>query len=1050
MGFLGSIANKIGNWLIGNSEAPKQAGLPVKGPNLNVQRHEKKTNPNIANSSNTPDQLLDWAKNNPDKIDQLIAQNPRAAILKSLITDPYKFAQAKSMLATKNTIQLGQGQGTFDSGKISSPRISLIADNGVEATQRVIELQLDNGIRFVVAPDNSSNRVNLKAVYSVGAKDDKVPGTAHLLEHLLAGRTPYSTFAKGEDMDIVKFNGGCSNAATNENATWYDNFLPPELIELAFKIESERMQSANLDAVKDILPIEKSVVEQEIKKYEDENTSVTSDALNALMFKGTGYEHSILGTVESLKQISPDDLKNFYSHYKDPNNLTIVISGNVCDPRRLEHLILNYFGNIKPQANNTSTNKQNHTTIAANVARENTLLKAGDHKVLGVAFEMPGIKDPDHVIFDALVYALTQSSTAIFPKKLNEDKQLGVEISLIPQLTHGRSSIQMLFEADKFTDLEELKKEVKSILEKIASNGIEEDVLAQVKKQCILGQYQKQEMLELKSGELAALSPFKAWSHTVDRVAKIQKITNDDIKRVVSKYLTKNDEFTIYLKPSGEKTVQDTVTQNFQKQAERVLDPIRMQELTDSICGKQSPCPPNLKITRIVDGNTTIVCNENHRLPLTNLRIFSPRESLSIKDRLIMGILATMLSKSGTGSFRREDFIKQLNDIGANMSLFYDADGLVMRINTSTLGDNLKQFSTLFRELLLHPKLDLETFSKIKDGIKNMIKEEYKDAETIADREVNDAIYPEGHFLHRSNRESRWQLVDSISYEDVLKFWEELKNGSFIISASGDINQEQIQSYINTIVREWSQSYNADRNLNLSTAHDADVQQLEGYEFKGEQEQAHVTLGQDCNINELHPDYYPIMLANLILGGDPISSRLGKLVRENSGLVYNIESELNNSVFKGGPWTISAASKKSNGEKLLSTIKTAIAGFPDNITESDVSLAKNIFIRSYFINGFGTNSSKASTLLDLEIKKRNIDFIQNFSSMINSITREQIINAFKKHIDLNKLVEVVVDDKIKLNGQEVNTKFDAKLHKTQHANTQATNNSKSKLLITAA
>ncbi len=1009
MGILANIANKVGTWLR-IIEPPKPA----------IAITSRKTNPI------NPDKLLDWAKSNPDKIDQLGA---RASVLKGLISDPIKFAQAKTILTKKNEMKSSkQEQSVFDPSKISSPRISLIADSGTTASQRIIQLQLDNGIKFVIAPDNSSNRVNFKAVYSVGSKDDKVPGTAHLLEHLLAGRTPYSTFAKGEDMDIVKFNGGYSNAATNENATWYDNFLPPELIELAFKIESERMQSANLDAVKNILPIEKSVIEQEIKKYEDEDTSVASDALNALMFKGSGYEHSVLGTVESLKHISPAELKNFYTHYQDPNNLTIVISGNVGDPRRLEHLILNYFGDIKPTATNTKS--QSHS-IAVNLPRENTIFKAGDSKTLGLAFEMPGIHDPDHVIFDVIAYALARSSTAIFPKKLNEDKQLGVNISIMPQLNHGRSALQMLFETSKFTDLGELKKEVKSILESIGEKGIEEDVLAQVKRQCILGQYQKQEMLELKSTELAALSPFKAWNHTIDRVTQIQKITNADIQRVVRKYLAKDNEFTVYLKPSDKKTAPDTTTQEFQKQQERVLDPIRMQELTDSICGKQTPCPPSFNITKSINGNTTIACNENHRLPLADLFIFSPRQSLSIKDRLKMTILATMLSLSGTKFYRHEEFKKQLHDLGGSLSIIHDADGFFLKLHTSTLGDNLKNFSELFKELLLHPKLDLETFTKVKAGIKNSIKEEYKDAKDIAEREVSDAIYPEGHFLHSGNREYRWQLLDSISYEDVIRFWEQLKNGSFIITASGDINQDQIKSYFNTTVNQWSQSHNSNRSLNLTTAHDADIQQLEGYEFKGEQEQAHVTLGQDCNITELDKDYHPLMLANLILGGDPISSRLGKLVRENNGLVYNIESDLHNSIFKGGPWIINASSKKSNGDKLLSTIKTALAGFPDNITENDVNLAKQIFIRSYFINNFKTNSNKAKTLLDLEIKQHNINFVNNFAAIINSITREQIINVFKKHINLNQLIEVVVDNKIRINGQEVNTKFDAKEYKAR-------------------
>jgi predicted Zn-dependent peptidase len=266
-----------------------------------------------------------------------------------------------------------------------------------------------------------------------------------------------------------------------------------------------------------------------------------------------------------------------------------------------------------------------------------------------------------------------------------------------------------------------------------------------------------------------------------------------------------------------------------------------------------------------------------------------------------------------------------------------------------------------------------------------------------------------------------------------MKFWQELKQGSFIITASGDTNQEQIKQYFDSTINQWTHSHNPNLNLNLPETHGADIQQLEGYEFKGDQEQAHVVLTQDCNINTTDTDYYPIRLANLILGAHPLSSRLGKLVRENSGLVYHIQSSLDNSTYHGGPFLVQAASKKSDAQKLLATIKQALSGFPDNITDKEIVLAKQILIRSFFIDWFKTNSNKASTLLDLELKNHDMNFIKNFAAMINSISREQIIDAFKKHINLSKLVEVVVDDKIKVNGQEVNTKFDAKEHKTKQS-----------------
>ncbi len=1017
MGLLASIANTVKGWLVGDDQAPKQA-TPAPTPTVipQTQIQTPVSQPPIQAPQQQhliPENLLDWAKANPSKIEELIAKNPRAAVLRDLI------ANSKP--------------NGFDVKKISSPRIQVINDSVSTANQRIIELKLENGIRFVVAPDNSSNRVNLKAVYSVGSKDDKIPGTAHLLEHLLAGRTPYPSFAKGEDMDIVKYNGGYSNAATHHNFTFYDNFLPPELLELAFKIESERMRSANIDSIKDILPIEKATVTQEIKKYEDDITQVAYNALNSQIFQGNGYSHPVLGTEETLSRISIDELKQYYAQYSNPNNLTVVITGNISDPKKLEQLILNYFGNIPVTPLSDKSKNTQPVEFSKISSREHTITKAGDQKVLALGFEMPHVTDPDGLVMEALVYGLLQSSSPILGKKLNEDKKLGLDIGYAPILAHGRSALQLLFTSNKFTDLKAIKKEVKSILEDVAAKGLDEAQLAQLKQQCMINQYLKEENLELKSNELAILSPFQASKLAIERTAKIQKITNDDIKRVASKYLAKDNEFSVYIEPSEVKKADHETTQNFQKQEERVIDPIRMQELTDSICGKQAPSIPEMHIKKTSTNNHKIVCNENHRLPLTNLYIFTPRKALSTKEKLTMGILASMLSKSGTRSLNSDELQKSINNIGGNLSVISDADGFFFKIGSSTLGDNLKKYADLFKEFIMHNKLDMETFTKIKSGLKHSIKEENNNAESLVEREVLNTIYPKEHFRHEGKREERWETLDSISYADVIKFWEDLKNNTFTITASGDINQEQVEKHFGTTINDWVRSYNPNLKLDLPEAHAADIQELEGYEFKGEQEQAHIVLAQAVDINESHPDYYAVRLLNLILGGDPLSSRLGKIVRENSGLVYHIHSYIDNSIYQGGPFKIEAATKKSNAQKLMSKISEAIQGFPQNITDKEIMLAKQILIRSSLVNMFKDNRSKASTLLDLELKNRDMNFINNFANMINSINREQIIQA-AKHLKLDQLHKGIVDDKLTINGQEIDTKFDAKAYKAKQAN----------------
>jgi predicted Zn-dependent peptidase len=98
---------------------------------------------------------------------------------------------------------------------------------------------LDNGLRVIVHKDTSTPIVAMNILYDVGARDedpDKT-GFAHLFEHLMFGGS----------VNIPKYDeplenaGGENNAFTNNDITNYYLTIPKQNLELAFWLESDRM-----------------------------------------------------------------------------------------------------------------------------------------------------------------------------------------------------------------------------------------------------------------------------------------------------------------------------------------------------------------------------------------------------------------------------------------------------------------------------------------------------------------------------------------------------------------------------------------------------------------------------------------------------------------------------------------------------------------------------------------------------------------------------------------------------------------------------------------
>lgn len=121
--------------------------------------------------------------------------------------------------------------------------------------------------------------------------------------------------------------GGFSRASTLEDAAGYHALVPPAYLDLALRLEADRMRGlewrqSELDAVRKQLAAEAQQVAADPSKQLVWRT-------NELIYGTHGYAHEPLGDRLDLDAVTLDDLKKFHTTYRVPNNALLVVAGAV-------------------------------------------------------------------------------------------------------------------------------------------------------------------------------------------------------------------------------------------------------------------------------------------------------------------------------------------------------------------------------------------------------------------------------------------------------------------------------------------------------------------------------------------------------------------------------------------------------------------------------------------------------------------------------------------------------------------------------------------------
>jgi zinc protease len=454
-------------------------------------------------------------------------------------------------MTTKRKVRVGAGAALL-LGSVAMAGPTPPTPTGGTPQIALSEWELPNGLQVLFVPVHTSPVVDVMVWYHAGSKDEPPHrnGMAHMFEHMMFKGSDH---VRPEDhARMIDAVGGEENAFTTEDTTAFYEVLPKGYMSFALELEAERMR--HLKLIQPTIDSERQVVEQELRQnHLDNPIGHLFHEFNKVAYTVHPYHEDAIGEKDDLDQVTPADCQKFYDTYYQPNNATVIVVGDVTedDARKA---VTDAFGAIPRAADPPHPSE----TPAETEPAQTTYREVTEHfpSQIGIilgGYHVPAASDPDTYPLEVLGAALSNGETSIMNERLvRKDKvAVGAGGQLEP---HEDPTLMLLFGA--YLDpsqADKVKADLFDVIANVQKNGLDAESLTRAKNQLAA---QHTFSLEDVSGIATQLGAYQYVRHDakgfLDAPARYEAVTNDDIKRVATKYLTQSNLTLAILPPGGD------------------------------------------------------------------------------------------------------------------------------------------------------------------------------------------------------------------------------------------------------------------------------------------------------------------------------------------------------------------------------------------------------------------------------------------------------------------------------------------------------------------
>ncbi len=354
--------------------------------------------------------------------------------------------------------------------------------------------------------------------------------------------------------------------------------------------------------------------------------------------------------------------------------------------------------------------------------------------------------------------------------------------------------------------------------------------------------------------------------------------------------------------------------------------------------------------------------------------------------------VASMLQR-GTRRYSAPELAETLDGMGANLGIRADME-------TTTLGLRMLSEDTatalvLLGEVLTRPTFPADETEKVRGELLTSVRVGRQDTRQMAERTFRSLLYPEAHpYRHLPDGEE--SVVASVARDDLQAFHHtHYRPEGTLLAVVGDVATDEVLGTLAQVFASWPRG--GVWALPPVSSLPALVEPRRGETRMPGKVQSDIVLGAP-GIARSAPDYYDIMIANLILGQLGMMGRLGDRVRERQGMAYYTFSELRAGLL-AGPWLVRAGVNPANESAAVEGILAEIRRFQqDGPSDDEVADARDFLVGSLAVR-METQAGVAQMMADMELYGLGLDYLVRYPQLIRGVGKDAIVKAARRFPD---------------------------------------------------
>jgi len=889
------------------------------------------------------------------------------------------------------------------------------------SVEGITEYQLDNGLKVLLFPDNSSQTITVNITYLVGSRHEGYgeKGMAHLLEHLVFKGTP-------NHKDIPK--ELTSHGARPNGTTWYDrtNYFETfnatdENLDWALDLEADRMINSYI--AKEDLESEFSVVRNEFESGENSPTSVLMKNVISASFLWHNYGQSTIGNRSDIERVPIENLKAFYKKYYRPDNAVLMVTGKF-DPEKTKALVIKKFGKLQ----NPSVALRDVPTIEPpqDGERKVKLERVGDLQVLAALYHTPAGSHEDYAALALIENILTDQPSGRLYKALIDTKKASTVWSFSP-FTKEPSFIYVNVDVPSKSSLSEAENTLLNTFDGLKDNPITAEELNRAKANLLK---QMDQVFRNSSFLGTYMSEFIGagdWRLAFIHRDRVESMTLASVNEALGRYFIPTNRTVGTFTPTKNPV---RVGIPHTEGLEALVSDYKGKEVMDA--GEAFDVSYDNIQERLDQGTISgtgikygfIQKSNRGETVYVNIGLRNGALDQLMNKGMTPSLVAQMLNK-GTTSKSRQEIEDKLSELKSSI-FFNGRAGRVFAYVNSTQ-ENLMPTLALMAEIIKNPKFEASELEKLKTQQLASIEANLSEPTFQASRrlaQINQK-FPKGHPNYSMTVEEQIAAIEAVTVEDLKNYHKEFYGTSdkSSVIAIGNIDETKLKSFFETEFANFKAKHKFEQFPAPFTKANPANEQLKTPDKKN----AFTTGTFNFEANQSDEDYAALQVAGAIFGGGFLNSRIADRLRQKDGVSYGAGGGISvddDPANRNSSMFIYAIYAPDNAGKVQVGFKEEINRFiKDGITQEELDNAINGWVQAQSVSRAKDNEL-ASVINNNIYFNRNLSTQKELEEKVKALTVEDVNRAIKKHFkpldqwtvvnagDFNSMIEMK-DDKIK-------------------------------------